>query len=167
MPPISCRMERIVPIHSKLIELGFIDYVATIKAGRIFPELPENKVRKGDFGKEPSRKFTDYRRRVGVGVGDGAGYEKINDQGKWEGSSRKTFHSFRSTLISALRKANVPKDRRTRLAGHEYDDTQDTHYTGGDVLTMFDFRTLKADIETVAYGVGFSAYQTALAHDDM
>ncbi len=150
---------RIIPIHSKLLELGFVDYVGTIKAGRIFPELPENKVRKGDFGKEPSRKFTDYRRRVGVGVGAGMGYEKINDDGKWVGTSRKAFHSFRSTLISALRKANVPKDRRTRLAGHEYDDTQDTHYTGGDVLSMFDYRTLKADVETVAYDVAFTPYR--------
>jgi len=149
---------RIIPIHSKLIELGFADYVATINSGRIFPNLPENKVRKGDFGKEPSRKFTAYRRQVGVGVGEGLGYEKLNEEGKWEGNSRKTFHSFRSTLISALRKANVPKDRRTRLAGHEYDDTQDTHYTGGDVLTMFDFRTLKADIEMVAYDVAFTPY---------
>lgn len=154
---------RIIPIHSKLIELGFVDYVATIKAGRIFPELPENKVRKGDFGKEPSRKFTDYRRRGGVGVGGGVGYERLNEAGKWEGNSRKTFHSFRSTLISALRKANVPKDRRTRLAGHEYDDTQDTFYTGGDILTMFDFTTLKNDIESALFDVDFTAYRAVSA----
>ncbi len=79
---------RIIPIHSKLIELGFIDNVATITAGRIFPILPENKARKDDFGKEPSRKFTAYRRLVGVGVGEGLGFERQNETGKWAGNSR-------------------------------------------------------------------------------
>jgi integrase len=135
---------RIVPIHSKLIDLGFLDYVSTITSGRIFPELPENPVKAGDFSKEPGRRFTAYRRRMGVG--------------EMESRSKKVFHSFRSTLISALRKANVPKDRRTRLAGHEYDDTQDQHYDGGDALTMFDFAILKGDIELVRYDVAFTPY---------
>ena len=136
---------RIVPIHSKLIALGFLDYASTIKTGRIFPELPEDPARPGSFGAKPSELFTAYRRKHGVG--------KIKER------SNKAFHSFRSTLISALRKAEVPKDRRTRLGGHEYDDTQDKNYHGGDVLTMFDFRTLKADIETVRYDVDFTAYR--------
>lgn len=147
---------RIVPIHSKLIELGFLGFVATIKEGRIFPELPESPVKAGDFGREPSRKFTEYRRRVGVGE------DTLNADGKWEGDNRKVFHSFRSTLIAALRMANVPKDRRTRLAGHDYNDTQDKNYTGGDVLTMFDFRTLKADIECVKFDVNFTPYRFVL-----
>lgn len=144
---------RIIPIHSQLLRLGFRDYVHTIVSGRIFPELPENKQRVGDFGKEPSRKFTSYRRRKGVG-GDSLNLET----GKWQGENRKTFHSFRTTLISALRKANVPKDRRTRLAGHEYDDTQDRNYNGGDVLTMFAVQTLKEDIECVRFDVEFTPY---------
>ena len=146
---------RIIPIHSKLVEMGFLEYVTSIKSGRIFPELPESKQRPGDFSKEPGRKFTNYRRRIGIG-GD-----NLNpDNGKWEGNNRKIFHSFRTTLISALRKANVPKDRRTRLAGHEYDDTQDKEYDGGDVLTMFDFSTLRDDIETVRYDVAFTPYRS-------
>lgn len=145
---------RIVPIHSKLVELGFLDYVATVKKGRVFPELPQKAHKQNDFSKEPSRKFTDYRRRMGVG-GD-----RLNPEtGKWEGNNRKAFHSFRSTLISALRKAEVPKDRRTRLAGHEFGDTQDREYDGGDALTMFDFRTLKSDIEKAVYEVAFTPYR--------
>lgn len=136
---------RIIPIHSKLIELGFLDYSAMISSGRIFPELPEDPNRPGNFGAKATELFTAYRRSHGIGA--------------LEGRSNKAFHSFRSTLISALRKANVPKDRRTRLAGHEYDDTQDQHYTGGDVLTMFDFNTLKADIECVRYDVAFTPYR--------
>lgn len=135
---------RIVPIHSKLIELGFLDYIKTIKTGRLFPELPEDPARPGNFGAKASEQFTAYRRKCGVGA--------------LTGRSNKTFHSFRSTLISALRKAGVPKDRRTRLAGHEYDDTQDKTYHGGDVLTMFDFKTLKADIEHVSFDIRFALF---------
>ena len=135
---------RIIPIHSKLIELGFIDYVASIGGGRLFPELPEDPKRPGNFGAKASEGFTSYRRKCKVG--------------ELTGRSKKVFHSFRSTLISALRKADVPKDRRTRLAGHEYEDTQDTNYTGGDVLTMFSFSTLKGDIERVKFDVAFAPY---------
>lgn len=136
---------RVIPIHSRLIELGFLDYVKTIKAGRIFPELPEDPARPGNFGAKVSELFTSYRRKCGVGSSTGR--------------SNKTFHSFRSTLISALRKAGVPKDRRTRLAGHEYDDTQDKNYHGGDVLGMFDFTTLRADIELAKFDVAFTPYR--------
>lgn len=139
--------KRIIPIHSKLIELGFLDYAATIPSGRIFPELPEDPNRPGNYGAKATELFTAYRRSCGVGA--------------QEGRSNKAFHSFRSTLISALRKANVPKDRRTRLAGHEYEDVHDKNYDGGDVLTMFDFKTLKADIESVCYDVVFTAYRQA------
>lgn len=138
---------RIIPIHSKLIELGFLDYAATIPCGRIFPELPEDPNRPGNYGAKATELFTAYRRSCGVGA--------------LEGRSNKAFHSFRSTLIRALRKANVPKDRRTRLAGHEYDDVHDKNYDGGDVLTMFDFGALKADIESVRYDVIFTAYRPA------
>ncbi|HRQ15261.1 MAG TPA: site-specific integrase, partial [Promineifilum sp.] len=149
---------RIIPIHSKLIELGFADYVASCRPGRIFPELREDPKRPGDFSREPVRRFMTYRRKVGVGT------DIVDaDKGVFTGRSRKVFHSFRSNLISALRKAGVPKDRRTRLAGHEYEDTQDRHYTGDDVLSMFDFATLKADIETVQYPIEFTPYDGRLA----
>ena len=139
---------RIIPIHSKLIEMGLLTFVATIKEGRLFPELPESAGKSSYFADKATENFTAYRRACGVGEA--------------KERSNKTFHSFRSTLISALRKAGVPKDRRTRLAGHEYDDTQDKTYHGGDVLTMFDFRTLKADIEQVRFDVGFTPFETAL-----
>lgn len=146
---------RIIPIHSTLIGLGFLNYVKTVKSGRIFPELPESPAKKGDFAREPSRKFTNYRRQLGIGG------ERFNSKtGKWEGDSRKVFHSFRATLIDALRKAEVPKDRRTRLAGHDYTDTQDKNYTGGDVLTMFDFQSLKRDIEKVHFEVVFTPFSS-------
>lgn len=148
---------RIIPIHSKLVELGFIEYVkaraSKVHSGRLFPELSESKHKAGDYSKEPSRRFTDYRRREGVG-----GDKQNPATGKWEGDNRKAFHSFRSTLIDKLRKSGVPKERRTRLAGHEFVDTQDSNYDGGDALTMFPFPTLKADIDGVIFDVEFTLY---------
>ncbi|MES2365731.1 MAG: site-specific integrase [Pseudomonadota bacterium] len=147
---------RIIPIHSKLLELGFMDFVKSIgkdNKHRLFPELKASKSKAGDYGKEPSRKFTAYRRRMNIG-----GDELNPTTGKWEGKNRKVFHSFRSTLISALRTADVPKDRRTRLAGHEYSDTQDGNYDGGDTLTMFSIKTLQADIESVFFDAEFTPY---------
>ena len=139
---------RIIPIHSTLIECGFLQYVADAKSGRIFPELPEDPARLGNFGAKASEQFTAYRRKQGVG--------------KTTERSNKAFHSFRSTLISALRKAEVPGDRRRRLAGHEASDVHDRNYHGGDVLTMFNFQTLKADIEKARFDVAFISYGQSL-----
>lgn len=141
---------RNVPIHSKLVELGFLDFVRTIPKGRIFPHLREDPNKPGDFGQKATDDFTEYRRSVGVGKRAG------------EGKSNKAFHSFRSTFISAMRHAlpdPVPKDRRTRLVGHEYDDTHDDTYNGGDVLDMFPVATLKRDIESVRFEIDFTPYR--------
>lgn len=135
---------RIIPIHSNLIRCGLLDYVTTIAEGRIFPELPEDPARPGNFGAQASEWFTDYRRACGVG--------------ELKKRSNKAFHSFRSTLISALRKADVPGDRRRRLAGHEATDVHDKNYDGGDALTMFNFETLKADIEKAQFDIDFTPY---------
>lgn len=148
---------RIIPVHSKLVELGFMDYVkirSKDKIGRLFPELKSSR-KIGDYGKEPSRKFTAYRRLMNVGD------DRLNPTtGKWEGQNRKAFHSFRSTLIDALRRADVPKERRTRLAGHEFNDTQDSNYDGGDATMMFSFLTLQGDIENAVFSADFTPYDS-------
>ena len=143
---------RIIPLHSKLIELGIIDYVRSVKSGRIFPELPESSARANDFSKEAGRRFTEYRRRCGVGT--------ISESAEGDSISRseKAFHSFRSTLISKLRLANIHDGHRNRLAGHEIPGTQDSVYTGGDVALMFDFPTLQAELECVKYDVDFQPF---------
>ena len=138
---------RLVPIHSKLIELGFPDFVKTIPSGRIFPHLREAPDKPGDFGQKASDDFTEYRRRVGVGKQAG------------EGKSNKAFHSFRSTFIAALRDAGVEQERRMRLVGHEYDDTHNGTYNGGDILDMFPIATLKRDVEAVRYPIDFTPYR--------
>lgn len=60
---------RWVPIHPKLLDAGFLDYWATVKAeghARLFPEMG-NAERDG-CGKRATVDFTEYRRSVGVGA---------------------------------------------------------------------------------------------------
>lgn len=144
---------RIIPIHSKLIELGFLDYVKKVNTGRIFPELPEHTARPGDYAKAATQKFTVYRRKCCVGT------DVESNTKKKAGRSNKTFHSFRATLISALRRASVAKDIRTRLAGHDFHDTQDSVYTGGDIMNMFSLSALKEAIESVRFEITFYRYR--------
>jgi integrase len=51
--------ERKVPIHSRLIELGFLDYVRRLPEGLIFPDL--RKGNKQKYSEQPSKWFGRYR----------------------------------------------------------------------------------------------------------
>ena len=95
---------RRVPLHAKLIRLGFLDYVAFVKARgatRLFPELRE------------------YRGR----------YTK--DWSKWWGrwldkhvtdDRSRSFHSLRHSWIAELRRLKVPDGHLKELAGHAQTD---------------------------------------------
>lgn len=102
---------RLVPVHPKLLSLGFLEHAragATNKDGRVFPDLKaggaDNK--KGyDF----TRKFGNYRKGIKV-------YEKWLD-----------FHSLRHTFISKLADKSVSDITIATIAGHE-GVTQTAHY---------------------------------------
>lgn len=92
---------RILPIHPALLDLGLLQHVASVRASgadRVFPEL--DAVR-GKLGHAPSKWFGRYKTKLGIIDG------------------RKTFHSFRHTLIDDLRDAGVQDSLIKRIAGHE------------------------------------------------
>ncbi|WP_462402130.1 site-specific integrase [Pseudomonas sp. Marseille-QA0332] len=92
---------RILPIHPALLDLGLLQHVESVKVSgtdRVFPEL---EAVRGKLGHAPSKWFGRYRTRQGV-----------ND-------TRKTFHSFRHTLIDDLRDAGVQDSLIKRIVGHE------------------------------------------------
>lgn len=96
--------ERLIPIHPKLIELGFVDYVETLKGqgvDRVFPELSLHK--RHGFAANPSRWFANYRSRIGLN----------------EGKDRKDFHSFRHTVADELKQAGVSEGLIAALLGHK------------------------------------------------
>jgi integrase len=90
---------RTVPLHKRVIELGFLDYVRTLKGTKMFPMIePDSRGRwSGDY----SKWFGRYRRSIGL------------DQ-RWT-----DFHSFRHTWKTAARGAELPEDYHDEISGHD------------------------------------------------
>ncbi|EJB8504597.1 site-specific integrase [Vibrio parahaemolyticus] len=91
---------RNIPIHSKLIKLGFIDYVKSLPLGLVFPTLkyiPED-----GYGKYPSKWFSIQRDKA------------LNKDERY----KKTFHSFRHTVANELKQMGVEYSPASYLLGH-------------------------------------------------
>jgi integrase len=93
---------RRIAIHPKLIELGFLDYIAEVKAlgfDRIFPYLPLDAKKKRE--RYVSRDVNDYLKKIGV----------------WK-TREKVLHSFRDTLISSMADKRAHFEYRHDYTGH-------------------------------------------------
>ena len=102
--------KRIVPIHKKLIDLGFIEFTESVQAERLFEDLPY--LRDG-YGDKFSKWFNrTYRKRCNVG--------QLPDE-------KKNFHSFRHTVITQLRNIhNIDKSVTAKLVGQQPNDQNET-----------------------------------------
>jgi len=92
---------RMLPLHPALLSLGLLKYVESAKAtgaDRVFPQL---EAVRGKLGHAPSKWFGRYKTKLGIT------------------DPRKTFHSFRHTLIDDLRESGVQDSLIKRIAGHE------------------------------------------------
>ncbi|MEG9624956.1 site-specific integrase [Pseudomonas guariconensis] len=92
---------RVLPLHPSLLDLGLLQHVESVRASgadRLFPEL---EAVRGKLGHAPSKWFGRYKTKLGVT------------------DPRKTFHSFRHTLIDDLRDTGVQDSLIKRIAGHE------------------------------------------------
>jgi integrase len=90
---------RRVPVHTALIDAGFLQYVAKQTGERLFPALVADK-----FGRETSafsRWFGAYLRNT-CGISD----------------KRKTFHSYRHAFKEIMREVGVQEDVSDALSGH-------------------------------------------------
>lgn len=104
---------RKIPLHPKLIELGFLDYLDDVRAAvpesnRVFPYLRYDK--KNGFGDVPSEAFGRYLDTLKIHADD------------------KVFHSFRSTANQRLKKNRVDVPIRSQLVGHEREGTNELAY---------------------------------------
>lgn len=96
--------QRAIPIHSFLVKIGFLDYVASIPAGkRLFPDLTY----KENFGYHDkiSDYFSRYLKRIGV-------YQP-----------KKTLKSFRHTVITALYRSGATQEIVPEIVGHTPDSS--------------------------------------------
>ncbi len=111
---------REIPVHSALINLGFLDFVETIKSGRLFPDI---KPIVGKLAKTPCRRFNeDILVEVGVKI-----------------QHRKTFYSFRHTTMNTLKQLRVNLEERGQLAGHTQSKITSTY---GDEYSISDMQIL-------------------------
>lgn len=78
---------RVVPIHSKLIEAGFLDYVERIKSGGHKILFPAWQPRGGKASANASKWFTRYLKSIGL-------------RDETPGARLSGFHSFRHTFIT-------------------------------------------------------------------
>lgn len=96
---------RIVPIHSKLIELGLLDYVDVVKKAGYKILFPQWKVTQGRAGENPARWFRRFLEDIGV---------------RDEESDRKLagMHAFRKTVLTQAYRGGFIRDMLS-IIGHE------------------------------------------------
>ncbi|WP_341743279.1 site-specific integrase [Azonexus hydrophilus] len=98
---------RFVPIHSKLIELGFLSYVdARRQRGdqKLFPSLDDGSVKHNKYFGNWINRYFDVVGVVGKGLDS---------------------HSFRHTVILAFKTAEVPETHAAAICGHEHGERDD------------------------------------------
>jgi integrase len=113
---------RIIPIHSKLIELGFLNYVQSQSGPLLWQDLPR---RDGKAGGYFSRFFGDLRKRLSI-------------------PADIVFHSFRHTFRSALAERGISELIIDRLLGHESSGS-----VGAKVYTHVSLGSLKEAVEAI------------------
>ncbi|MFC5078483.1 Phage integrase family protein [Vibrio thalassae] len=87
---------RLIPIHSELIRLGFMDFVESRCGGRLFPELP---LVNGYYSHNASKWFARRRSQLGLGKG-------------------LDCYSFRHRFITELRENDTSFPTIMSIAGH-------------------------------------------------
>lgn len=120
--------ERAVPIHSALINLGFLDYVRSVpQDGSLFPELKRKS------------------RHAGLGADLAYSLDKVFEDQLGADRGAKSFHSFRHYVTDCLRNApGLEKHVRLDLLGHTGENIEDETYGSAAPLAA-----LKAAIETL------------------
>jgi integrase len=123
--------ERVVPIHSKLLGLGIVDY-AMRQSGKLFPDLHD---RRDGHGQDVSKWYNRYRRKCGI-------CDVRN----------KDFHSFRHTFSTALFRAGVNPTIIAELDGHVAGGGKRRTTTEEVYIKSSEVMVLKEAVEKLDYG---------------
>ncbi|MEZ5630602.1 MAG: site-specific integrase [Burkholderiaceae bacterium] len=121
---------RFIPVHSELVRLGFLDYVAAMKAAGhaiLWPHLKTRPEREGDY-------FTRWFRelRLSVGLADGL----------------PDFYCFRHSVRPLMRRARVSESTMDKITGHETAGS-----TGTVVYDHWLLEELRDAVEAIRYPV--------------
>lgn len=124
----SSNARRLVPIHSQLVELGFLDLVAhqrKLGEQRLFPRAMRAKTAKETYTANFTKSFAYYR--------------KCNDIY----DARMDFHALRTTFHTDLVADGVPDTARRYIMGHDNPDVGIVNY----LPEGFSLATLQAIID--------------------
>jgi integrase len=91
---------RLIPVHSALVRMGFLDYVRALPAGPLFPGLKRRESKGGKVGARVGELFR--KKLVALGIK----------------RDRLTFHSFRHNVSGCLDAADVRQSDAARILGH-------------------------------------------------
>jgi integrase len=127
--------ERVVPIHSALCKLGFLDFVAERrregeKAWLFPPVAPDQR-----GGLKAWSKWWGHYLRQHIGIED----------------RDLVFHSFRHGFTDRARAAGVPEEVRKALMGHSDASTVSGGYGAKNMLARWGVKRLKKAIEKITY----------------
>ncbi|WP_445778310.1 site-specific integrase [Shewanella sp.] len=132
----TAQSKRTVPLHQKLIELGFIDFVQTINDRTSKnSQLTSNPL----FHYQPSSDGVwshKFCREFG----------KLLDQLHFVAGKRPTAYSFRHTFIDELKQLQIEESMVAQLVGHVYHNI-----TYGRYGKQYDVKTLKPVVDKVSY----------------
>jgi len=90
---------RIVPVHSRVLQLGLMEYIAAQAGPRLVSNLKRSSL--GKYGGPVSAFFNQY----------------LNDIGVKKKQRHKNFHSLRHTWATAARRAGIPDADADELGG--------------------------------------------------
>lgn len=126
-----------IPIHSKVIDAGFLEYVTTLRSSkeeRLFPELPK---KKNGYATNASKWFSAYWQKCG------------------ENTDKKSFHSFRHTVINFLKQnGKFSKELIMAISGHK-----DESVVFGTYGKMYEPKVLVEAIESLNFPIDVPAYK--------
>jgi integrase len=128
----SAAGHRLIPIHSKLIELGFLTYVERQSGALLWPDLPR---RSGKVGGFFSQFFGQLRKELDI-------------------PQDVVFHSFRHTFRSALAEKGISELIIDRLLGHEHSGS-----VGAKVYTHVSLSLLTEAVESIGNPLQFISVQ--------
>lgn len=121
---------RVIPIHKKLIQLGFLEYTKSIKNEQLWPGLPFRQERAGGYF---SQWFSTLRQSLQI-------------------PRTMLFHSFRHTFRSKLVEAKVPEPVIDQILGHASHGS-----IGARVYTHISIEMLNDAVQSISYVIELSS----------
>ncbi|MHC1699283.1 MAG: hypothetical protein AB9919_14700 [Geobacteraceae bacterium] len=122
---------RNIPLHSRLIDLGFLSFAKEAQSGRLFPMLHE---RSGRYSHYVTKHFTKIKNDLGFKV------------------PGKSFHSFRHTVINRLKQLDAPEVQTSELVGQTVDGE-----TFGRYGKKYQVKNLKKVVEKLDFATALPA----------